>query len=434
MSITVRLLQDELVQRREEGCDVGAIADQIATLDPADATARASIYAALQALEPDPTVSYEEPSDLAAIRLARSAVPAPFAPAFAEHVLRDRLYGAWLGRAAGCLLGKPCEGWSHDRIQAYLTCAGLYPLDDYFPLILPTPAEGSGLSQRPTSWFRGQIDSAPRDDDTDYTILGLHILEGHGPAFTSKDVATEWLDHLPYTQVYTAERVAYANLVNGLEPPKTATRLNPYREWIGAQIRADVWGYVNPGRSADAAEMAYRDAVVSHVKNGIYGEMWIAACLAAAFVQADPEAVIEAGLAEIPGRSRLAEAIRDTIGWAAKASDWQETWARINEVYGHYHGVHTINNACAVALALLNGARDFERSITIAVMCGWDTDCNGATAGSIVGAMLGAEALPGKWVYPLNDTIASAVQGFTLCSIADLAERTLTQTRAILGG
>ena len=82
----------------------------------------------------------------------------------------------------------------------------------------------------------------PRDDDLDYTILGLHVLEEHGFGFTAADVASEWLTHLPYNLVYTAERVADKNLINGLKPTETATYPNPSREWTGAQIRDQVLG------------------------------------------------------------------------------------------------------------------------------------------------------------------------------------------------
>ena len=91
---------------------------------------------------------------------------------------------------------------------------------------------------------------------------------------------------------------------------------------------------------------------------------------------------------------------------------------------GAYHRVHAINNAALVLLGLLYGEGDFGRTIGISVMGGLDTDCNGATAGSIAGAMLGARALPGKWVDPLNDRIESIVVGFSDCRISDLAKRT----------
>ncbi|NPV09124.1 MAG: ADP-ribosylglycohydrolase family protein [Anaerolineae bacterium] len=432
MRITKQLLQDELAQRREEGADVDLIEPEVATADPDDEGVLAALYSRLEELGGDANLAAAEPSELEAIREQRGPGPRAYAQAFSETRLADRLYGAWLGRAAGCLLGKPCEGWSHDRIRAYLEPAFEYPLRDYFPLVIPD-ITGSLLQRaRPADWFRGRIGAAPRDDDTDYTVLGLHLIEEHGFDFTTEAVAEEWLSHLPFWQVYTAERVAYANLVNGLKPPDTALYLNPYREWIGAQIRADIFGYVCPGRPEAAAALAYRDARLSHARNGIYGEMWAAACLAAAFVEDDARSVIEVGLSEIPRHSRLATALSQTLAWSDEDDDWQQTWERVNASYGHYHAVHTINNACAVALALLHAEGDFQKAITIAVMCGWDTDCNGATAGSIAGAMLGASSLPARWTAPLNDTLHSAVQGFEVSRLSDLAERTLALARRAL--
>jgi len=115
------------------------------------------------------------------------------------------------------------------------------PLNDYFPLADNHP---DGLVLRMDNCSRGRIQYMERDDDMDYTILGLHILEQHGADFTSHNVANTWLSRLTYYLVYTAERIAYRNLVNNLWPPESATYHNPYREWIGAQIRADIWGMV----------------------------------------------------------------------------------------------------------------------------------------------------------------------------------------------
>lgn len=239
----------------------------------------------------------------------------------ADDDLRDRLLGAWLGRCAGCNLGKPVEGWRRARIREYLELAGAYPIEDYIPVLEAAPGEVR-LNPCWTETTRGNIEFMARDDDIDYTILGLHVLETWGSGFGPADVAAEWLDHLPFTQVYTAERVAYRNLVRGQAPPDTAGHRNPYREWIGAQIRADMWGYVSPGDPERASLLAFRDASLSHAANGIYGEMWIAALIATSFVIDDVREALGISLAYVPPRSRLVEAVRDVVDLHASGLDW----------------------------------------------------------------------------------------------------------------
>lgn len=419
------LLRAEMDQRRQEGCDVAAPEEKLKALgDHPDQGDLEALFDELQALKPRDDFPYGEPSDLEAICAARPDGPRRFEATFAEPELYDRILGAWLGRCAGCLLGKPVEGWPKERIESYLKLADAYPLTNYVPYLVPHPREYI-LHPSAREATRGHIEGMARDDDLDYTIMGLHILEEHGLDFTTEDVAAEWVTHFPYEMVYTAERIAYRNLVNGLTPRHTAFYRNPYREWIGAQIRADTWGYVSPGRPERAAELAFRDAALSHVKNGIYGEMWVAAMLAAAFVVDDIREVIKVGLSEIPANCRLAEAVHQVVSWSEECATWEEAWERVAEAYGTYHRVHTINNACLVLLGLLYGQGDFERAISIAVMGGWDTDCNGATTGSIMGGLLGAQALPEKWIAPLGDRLKSIVTGFTECAISDLAQRTL---------
>jgi len=424
------LVEPEINQLREEGCNIEALAAEWEELkDSADLNLRLRFYdEKLAKCQPEPDFPYHEPSGLEEIRLARPDGPRRMAHDLRGDALYDRLYGAWLGRCAGCILGKPVESWPGKQIRDYLKLAGAFPLENYIPMMDPMPQGYEWfLAGNPAATTRGNIAQMVRDDDTDYTIVGLRILETYGLDFTPADVANFWLEHLPFRQVYTAERMAYRNFVNGIMPPLSATYRNPYREWIGAQIRADSWGYAAPGWPEKAAEFAWRDASISHVKNGIYGEMWAAAMIAAAFATDDPEEIIEIGLSEIPQRSRLAEAIRSVLQWHDEGLDWLAAWERINEAYGVYHWVHTINNACIVALALLWGEGDFGRTISIAVMGGWDTDCNGATVGSICGAMLGAKALPqDPWIAPLNDTINSFVLGEQHNKISDLARRSLT--------
>ncbi len=421
----IELLRAELAQKREEGCEVGRLEAQVATVDERTPVAAVEeLYGHLSALQPAAGFPYREPSGLEAIRAERPAGPRQLSLSVSDEEWHDRVLGAWLGRCAGCALGKPVELWSREKIRAYLEHGGEYPLTDYVPLLEPLPP-GVEFHQWGRQALRGQFQCMPRDDDIDYTILGLHILEQFGPAFTTEDVAQTWLAHLPYGTVFTAEKVAYRNLVNGLVPPETATYHNPYREWIGAQIRADAFGYAAAGLPETAASLAYRDAALSHVKNGIYGEMWAAAMVAAAFAASDVWSVLEIGLSEIPAQSRLAAAVREVMALAQQAPDWEQAWEVLNGEFGHYHTVHTINNAAVVALALICGQGDFERSITIAVMGGWDTDCNGATVGSIIGAMLGASRLPAKWIAPLGDRVRSDVAGYDRARISELARRTM---------
>ena len=415
------LIQPEMVQRREEGCDVSQLEPKILAAIEDESTQDhvfVELYDELMELPPNPSFPYSEPSELDAIKALRSDGPRRMSLTVSDQSLRDRIYGGWLGRAAGCSLGKPVEGWLRERIDEYLADTNALPLDDYIPF-----REGAINSYLKAS-TRGNIEFMARDDDMDYPILGLIALERNGSSLSPRDMANTWLSYMPFNMLYTAENVAYRNFVNRCWPPESAIWRNPFREWIGAQIRADMFGYVAPGWPEKAAELAYQDACISHVKNGIYGEMFMAAMIAASFATDDIEQIIDIGLSEIPANCRLAEAVHDTVAWCAEFDDWERVWDRISEKYGHYHRVHTINNAALVVMGLLFGATNFERGIVFTVRGGWDTDCNGATVGSILGTKMGAEALPEKWVGVLSDRLMSVVRDFNDNKISDLADRT----------
>lgn len=423
-SMDRQLLLNELVQLGEQGLDAvrrdglrARVESLPETLDPATFEAWWHRLEGVAVGLGDA----DEPDDLPGIRAARAAGPHRLSTLPPER-LAPRVEAALLGRAVGCLLGKPVEGWARDRIVAYLQAMDAYPLRDYFPGD-EAAAERYGLHPSWKDSVRGRIDGMPRDDDMDYPVVGLVTLERCGLDFRPDDVGATWLSVLPYHTVYTAERVAYANLVRGLTPPASGLWANPYREWIGAQIRADVWGYVAAGWPERAAELGWRDAVISHSKNGIYGEMYFAALIAAAFTASSLDAALDAALAEIPRDCRFARMTRQVRGWAREIPTWEECWARIDEVYGVYNRVHTLNNAAFVLAALLYGGDDFERVIEMAVMSGCDTDCNGATAGSVVAALYGREVVPDRWLEPIDGRLRSVVFGNTDLSFADVARR-----------
>ncbi len=380
----------------------------------------------------DPSFPYCEPSSLEEIRDSRPAGLRRETIVGYES-LEDQILGGWLGRAAGCCLGKPVEKWPKDVIEAYLQFYSALPLDDYIPA-------GKGFpTNHPVQYLfsgqdcaRGCIDFMPRDDDMDYPVLGLVTLERAGFNVTSLDIAETWLNKIPIKLVFTAERVAYRNMVNGIDPPASATHNNPYREWIGAQIRADIWGYVTPGWPEKAAELAFRDASITSTKNGIYGEMFFSAMVAGAFITKDIEELVEIGLSEIPAGSRLSEVVKNTLVWSKSHDSWSDVWTLIDERYGHYDDVHTIKNAAMIVLGLIKGKGDFEKTITTTVRGGWDADCTGATAGSIAGIILGSDLLPAKWVGVFNDRLKTSVRDFEEVKISELAGRTLSLARESL--
>lgn len=351
----------------------------------------------------------------------------PTGPGRAGPDLADRVYGGWLGRVAGNMLGKPVEQgevWTRERIDGYLRRAGALPLTDY----LPEPAdEADALALRP-EWrrcVRGRIHGSCRDDDVDYAILGLHLLESHGFGFTTEQVGDLWLLGLPYLQTFTAERAAYRNLANGLKPPLTATYDNPYQEWIGALIRADVHGWTRPGDPRAAAGLARRDAVLSHTGNGVYGAMWAAALISAAFTAPTVRDALDSALAVIPASSRLARTVRRVMSLHEARLSWEETLGTVSAETAGLGWIHTVPNAAVLTAGLLYGDGDFTRTVTLTVRGGLDTDSNGATAGSVAGVFTGAAAVPARWKDPLEDTVRSAVFGFDGVRISALAERTL---------
>ncbi|WP_406070375.1 ADP-ribosylglycohydrolase family protein [Micromonospora sp. NBC_01638] len=430
------LLPHELASSRDEGRDVAALARRWsaaggdlappvsgASSTPASPALRALAAELLDAADALPAVAADdEPDDLNALR---ADWPATWS--LPTDVTHDRLHGAWLGRAAGCLLGKPVEKIPREGIREILTATDRWPLRDWFTA-KGLPAEVAdrwpwNRRSAPTS-LAENIDGMPEDDDLNYALLALRVLETHGRDFTSADVAQAWLDWLPGGRVFTAERVAYRNLLLGFAPPQSARRHNPFREWIGAQIRTDLYGWVNPGRPDRAAELAWRDATVSHVRGGVHGAIWAAALAAAAPVAGSVDEVLDAGEAVLPPRSRFTATVREARALGAGTDDWERVVDELYVRHGHLHWVHVRNNAALVAAALAYGRGDLERSITAVVSGGWDTDSTGATVGAVTGALTGASGLPTRWVAPLHNRLASSIAGFDGIGFDELAERT----------
>ncbi|WP_336157788.1 ADP-ribosylglycohydrolase family protein [Amycolatopsis sp. VC5-11] len=424
------LLAHEFVQSTVEGKDVTSVRERwiAAGGDPVPAVSGAGPRPAPSALRalartlldelatlPCPPAPYEPDGwdEIVALLPPAPVLPAPAA---------DRALGAWTGRAAGCLLGKPVEKIPREGIEEILRATGRWPLDRWFTAVgLPDDVAARWPWNRrsaPTS-LEENISGMPEDDDLNYPILALTLLERHGREFTADDVAQLWLEQLPAGRVFTAERAAYRNLLDARPVPETATHLNPFREWIGALIRTDVFGWVSPGDVRGAARLAWADARLSHTRNGIYGAMWAAALASAAMVCDSVHSVLDAAETVLPPDSRLAEAVR----FGREAAAYEDGLDRLHARYGDLHWVHVLNNAAVIAYALARGDGDFGQSISLAVTAGWDTDSAAATVGGVVGALVGVDGIGEQWTKPLDNRIATSLPGGEQ-RITDLAART----------
>lgn len=433
-------LIDEPFNARQEGKFIEGLEERVQKVlemdddDPQKDILAAEILDLVQNTPVSKDHKYVEPDEFENMVKEWGELPT-FDFSLSDEEIYDRVYGAWLGRCAGCLLGKPVEMWERDRLLGLLKDTGNYPINYYISSDIDQELLDKYELNLNQAWINN-VDGAPSDDDTDYTVLALKMMETYGPDFTPEDVAMAWLRFMPILAVNCGSRKAYRNFILGVMPPHSAAFRNPFRDLLGGQIRADFYGYITPGKPKLGAEFAWRDASISHTKSGVYGAMFIAAMHSAAAVTSDVEKIVRAGLAVVPQKSRLAESIREVLEWKKEGITWEEALDRIHTRFEkvNFNSLLTTASDMIISVALLYGELDLEKSIGIAVSAAFDTDCNGANVGSIVGMAVGAKALAEKWIKPLKDTLTTSIRGLGEVRISELAERTMKIYRKVKYG
>lgn len=329
----------------------------------------------------------------------------------------ERVYAGWLGKCIGVRFGAPLEGWWYEKIR------------DNVGEVLTYLREDGGAIFKP-------------DDDTSLPMILIRAFELFGASadITPQQFGETWLNFLGDEHGtlwwggygFSTEHTAYRNLAAGIPAPVSGSiAMNgaAVAEQIGGQIFSDIFGLIAPDNPSLAADLAQKASSVSHDGNGIYGGRFIAAMVSAAFRERDPLALLRAGLRQIPADSEYARVINAMIDYhASHPGDWHAGYAylRANFGYDRYPGhVHIIPNAGVIALAMLYGGGDFSRTIQIANMAGWDTDCNVGNVGAVMGVALGLDGIAPAWREPINDLlITSGLTGarniWTIPQCADL--------------
>jgi ADP-ribosylglycohydrolase len=316
------------------------------------------------------------------------------AKALSPEQTADRVRGAWVGQCIGTALGDPVEGWTSDEIAARHA-----PVTGY---LTPPKVE---------------------NDDTAYPILVLHALDEYGPSFTSTDLALEWVAHLPLA--YTAEWAAIENIKSGILPPESRWARNPCGAWVGGQMRTAIHGLLAPLAPQRAAELAFRDAVISHFREGMDGAIYAAVLASLAAAGRPAEDLLREALRFVPSQGAFAGMVEQSVDVCRRQGEWRGAMEELRPELLRYHWIHTIPNIACVVVGLLLGDGDFERAILTTLQCGYDTDCTTGQVGAIMGGLLGFEAIPARWSDPIGGALRSYVDGFEEIGFDELVAWTL---------
>ena len=273
----------------------------------------------------------------------------------------------------------------------------------------------------------GQIYTYPRtpntlNDDITYELAFLFAADARGKALTSEDIADQWLALVPFG--WSAEDIALRNLKLGIYPPESGYRNNPYREWIGAQMRGAVCGMVAPGNPKEAARLAFLDGCVSHHNNGVLGEVFNAVLVSLAYVRSDITEILEETISAIPADSEYRSAVDFAFGQCRAQKDWLSAWKSCEKRFERYNWIHAYPNAAAEVVALYFGKGDFDETMHIIAQIGYDVDCNAAQIATAV-AVMNDKPLDPSWTAPIGDKLRTYMRNVKNLSIRALAEDTV---------
>lgn len=309
-----------------------------------------------------------------------------------------RIYAGWLAQIVGGALGTAIEGYTSQKLREKFGDIRYYV-------------------RKPNTY----------NDDITFEIAFLNAFDREGYGVSSAAIAEEWVALVP--SGWSAEEIALKNIANGIYPPESGYAHNPFREWIGAQMRGAICGMVAPGNPKEAARLAWTDAIVSHANNGVLGEIFNAVFVSLAFVEQDIRKIVELAVEAIPADSEYYDFVSTTLNWCRQHEDWQETWKLCEEKFKEYNWIHAYPNAMAQIVALWYGNGDFEETLHIIAMVGQDVDCNAAQIVTALGIMNGRDSIDNKWTDPIGDELNTYLRNMKKMSITGLSDWTVNAVR-----
>jgi hypothetical protein len=295
----------------------------------------------------------------------------------------------WLGQLIGNYAGRQTEGkWSGSSPNP----------DPCVPWVIKHPNDANGWNA---------------DDDTDIEYIAIHILETNGLDCNSQEIADQWRSHITSSGIYIANRQAWYLMGDGYIPPETGGRTyNEHWYSIDSQITTETLGAISPGLPQPAIDLSGKFAHISNEGFPVHAAQFYTAMYANAFFEPNVVTLVTQGLNAIPTTSRTHQVITDVLNWYLEDGndgilDWRATRRKLYDYYQgsysygrYYNWLESTINTGATVLAILYGQGDFKNTVQIAVLAGWDCDCNPATAGGLIGIIKGYSGLPSDLADP----------------------------------
>lgn len=283
---------------------------------------------------------------------------------------RNKVLGCWYGKNIGGTLGAPFE-----RTREMLDL----------------------------KFYTQDLQGEPEpNDDLDLQLLWLEMAERFGVEnLTPRLFGEFWLDFV--IAGWNEYGVACANMQNGFFPPLSGSLNNEtWKASNGAWIRSEIWACLFPAQPEEAARCAWMDAAADHAGDGIHAELFTAALESMAFAENDPRKLIEQALRFIPEESRIARTVRLCGDLHDSGRTWEDARNAVVEANAETGFFQAPQNIGFLILGLLYGEGAFEKTLLAAVNCGDDTDCTAATAGAVMGILLGENGIPERWKAPIG--------------------------------
>lgn len=331
---------------------------------------------------------------LGVVSLVMAACTSGDTVTMSRETLNDKIRGGWAGQAIGCTYGGPTEFRYRGEV-----------IPDSIEIPWPEGYLKTTYVNNPNLY-----------DDLymDLTFLDVFNRLGLDAPLDSFTQAFAYADY----HLWHANQEARSNIMKGLKAPDTGHwKNNPHADDIDYQIEADYAGLMCPGMPNTASEISDGIGHIMNYGDGWYGGIYVGALYALAFVENNVETVVEKALQTIPAKSRFYQCMADMIRcYREWPDDWKRTWQYCQNHYADERGcpegvkdafdIDALINSAYIVISLLYGEGDFGRTIDIATRCGQDSDCNPASAGGVLGCLMGYDALPEEWkknLYEVED-------------------------------